>query len=261
MEERKTVSFKKDEFSIREYIKKNLGKGKISHVRIEYTPVGEKIIVSTHKPGLVIGRRGEKIDELTRVLKKRFNLENPHIEIDEIMKPELDAQLMADEIALSLERFGPIKFKVIAYKALQKIMNSGAAGAEIKLSGKLPSARARQWRFAQGYLKKTGDSAKVVDRAQSRAETKPGTVGIKVAILSPEGILKLKDKVNITEKLLDEIKSNLMRLNEKPIENKKKIIKKNKNNFQKVEDGNSLGFPTSQLNSVGNKKISSEGII
>jgi len=84
MEERITVKFKKTEFKIREMIKKNVGKGKISRVRIEYTPVGEKIIISTHKPGLVIGRGGEKINELTELLKTEFKLENPHIEIDEI---------------------------------------------------------------------------------------------------------------------------------------------------------------------------------
>jgi len=230
MEERKTVSFKKDEFSIREYIKNNLGKGKISHVRIEYTPIGEKIIVSTHKPGLIIGRRGEKIDELTEILKKRFKLENPHIEIDEISKPELDAQLMADEIALGLERFGPIKFKVLAYRTLQKIMNSGALGVEIRLNGKLPSSRAKQWRFSQGYLKKVGDSAKVVDRAQARAETKPGTVGIKVAILSPTAIIK--DRIKIDENLLNQLKRNTLMMEEqkeeiKKIKKPKKIKEKN----------------------------------
>jgi small subunit ribosomal protein S3 len=130
MEERKTVDFKKAEFAVREYIKKSLGKGKVSRVKIEYTPVGEKIIISTNKPGLIIGRGGEKIDELTRFLKTRFKLENPHIEIDEIKQPEFDAQIMADEIALGLERFGPLKFKVIAYRTLQKIMSAGALGVE-----------------------------------------------------------------------------------------------------------------------------------
>ncbi|MDP2672523.1 MAG: 30S ribosomal protein S3 [Nanoarchaeota archaeon] len=205
MDERKTVKFKKDEFAVKEYIKKFIGKGKLSRVRIEYTPVGEKIIISTHKPGLIIGKGGEKIIELTGILKKQFKLENPHLEIDEIVQPEFDAQIIADEIALSLERFGPLKFKVVAYKALEKIMRAGALGAELKLSGKLPSARARTWRFAQGYLKKTGDSAKVVDRAQSRAETKPGTVGIKTAILSPYAILK--DKITIDEELINKLKS------------------------------------------------------
>ncbi len=205
MEERKTVKFKKEEFAVKEYIKKFSGKGKISRVKIEYTPIGEKIIISTHKPGLLIGRGGEKILELTKILKKQFKLENPHIEIDEITQPEFDAQITADEIALSLERFGPLKFKVIAYKSLQRIMNAGALGVEIRLGGKLPGARAKQWRFAQGYLKKTGDSAKVVDRAQARAETKPGTVGVKVAILSPYAILK--DKIVIDEELINKLKA------------------------------------------------------
>lgn len=207
MEEKSVIKFKKDEFSIREYVRNSLGKGRVSRVRIEYAPIGEKIIISTSKPGLIIGRGGEKIDELTKILKNKFRLENPHIEIDEIKRPEFDAQMMADEIALSLERFGPLKFKVIAYKTLQRIMNAKALGAEIRLSGKLPGARAKTWRFAQGYLKKVGDSAKVVDRAQSMAQTKPGTVGVKVSILSPEAVLT--DKITIDEKLLDEVKKNI----------------------------------------------------
>lgn len=204
MEERKIVRLKKEEFSTKEYIKKRLGKGKISKVRIEYSPIGEKVIISTNKPGLIIGRGGEKIEELTKTIKKRFKLENPRIEIDEIKEPEFDAQIIADEIAMSLERFGPIKFKVIAYNTLKRIMDAGALGAEIRLNGKLPGSRAKPWRFAQGYLKKTGDSAKVVDRAQARAETKPGTVGIKVSILSPYAVLK--DKININESMIKKLK-------------------------------------------------------
>jgi len=206
MDEKNTVKLKKEEFAIKESIKKTLGKGKVSRVKIEYTPVGEKIIISTNKPGLVIGRGGEKIGELTMLMKKGFKLENPHIEIEEIMVPEFDAQVMADDIALGLERFGPIKFKVIAYRALQRMMGAGALGVEIRLNGKLPGARAKSWRFAQGYLKKTGDSAKVVDRAQARAETKPGTVGVKVSVLSPHAILK--DQIKVDEALLQALKKN-----------------------------------------------------
>jgi small subunit ribosomal protein S3 len=225
MEERKTVQFKKEEFDIREHIKKELGKGKISKVRIEYTPVGEKIIISTHKPGLVIGRRGEKIEELTRVLKTKFKLENPKIEIDEIKNPALDAQVMADEIALSLERFGPLKFKVVAYRALQKIIEAKALGVEIRLNGKLPGARARPWRFAQGYLKKTGDPAKIVDRAKARAETKPGTIGIRVAILAPSAVLK--DKIEITDEVIKKLKQKAEEANKKIKQIKNYRIRKN----------------------------------
>lgn len=204
MEEKKFVEFKKNEFSVKEYVKNSLGKGKISSVKIEYTPVGEKIIVATNKPGLVIGRRGERIAELTEVLKKRFKLENPHIEIKEITKPEFDSQIIADEIALSLERLGSLKFKIIAYRMLQRIMDAGALGAEIILSGKLPGERAKSWRFASGYLKKTGDTAKIVDKAQSLAKTVAGVVGVKVAILSPDK--KIHDQINIDDNIREKIK-------------------------------------------------------
>ena len=225
MEEKNVVKFKKEEFAIREFVEKYLGKGRVSKVRIAYTPVGEKIIIATSKPGLIIGRGGEKIEELTRILKKRFKLENPHIEIDEIMVPEFDAQIMADEIALSLERFGPLRFKVTAYRTLERIIKAGALGVEIILSGKLPSSRARTWKFAQGYLKKAGDSAKVVDRAQARAQTKPGTVGVKVSILAPDAILK--DKIDITEELIAELKENMVKKDEIKLKKptKKKVKK------------------------------------
>ncbi|HIG51942.1 TPA: 30S ribosomal protein S3 [Candidatus Pacearchaeota archaeon] len=164
MEERKFVKFKEEELGIKEYIKENLGKGKISEIKIEYTPVGEKLIVSTNKPGIVIGRKGSKINELTEVLKKRFKLDNPHIEINEIIDIYLDAQLVADTIAINLERRGSMKFKLIAYRMLKDIMNAGALGTELVLSGKLPSDRARTWRFTQGYLKKTGHPSKQVKK-------------------------------------------------------------------------------------------------
>jgi len=222
MEERKIVKLKKEEFSIKENIKKTLGKGKVSHVKIEYTPIGEKIIVSTDKPGLVIGRKGEKIEELTKLMKNKFKLENPRVEIDEIIQPEFDAQLMADEIAMALERFGPLKFKVISYRTLQKIMKAGALGAELRLSGKLPGARAKTWRFAQGYLKKSGNTSKLVDRAQAKAFTKPGVIGIKVSILSPH--VKLIDRIDVDEKLINQLKMNMVE--EEPIEKVKVIVKR-----------------------------------
>ncbi|MBU0957441.1 MAG: 30S ribosomal protein S3 [Nanoarchaeota archaeon] len=207
MEERKFVQMKKEELGVKEYIKSNLGKGKISTVQIEYTPIGEKIIVSTTKPGFVIGKRGEKINELTDILKKRFNLENPHIEIQEILNPDFDAQNVADDLALALERMGNLKFKVIAYRAIDRIMKSGALGVEIVMSGKLPSKRAKTWRFAQGYLKKTGDTAKVVNKAQAISQTQPGVTGIKVSILPPDA--KIEDRIIIDDKIRAKINQDL----------------------------------------------------
>ncbi len=216
MEERKVVEFKKKEFAMKEYIKNSIGKGKISRVEIKYTPIGEKIIISTHRPGLVIGRGGEKINEIMEIIKKKFELENPQIEIEEIKNPEFDARIVAEDIALALEKNGPLKFKVIAYKTLQKIMNAGALGAEIVLSGKLPSSRARVWRFSQGYLKKTGESTSVVDKAKATAQTRPGIIGIKVSIIAPG--TKLKGRIELDEEKLNKIK-----------EQSKEVLKNGKN--------------------------------
>ena len=204
MEERKFIRLKKEEFGIKEYIKRELGKGKISRLDIEYTPVGEKIIVSTNKPGLIIGKKGERIEILTKTLKTRFKLENPHIEINEIKNPLFDSQSVADEIAMTLERMGNLKFKVIAYKKLQEIMNARALGCELRISGKLPSDRAKSWRFASGYLKKAGESRKEVDRAQATAFTKTGAIGVKVAIMAPDA--KIYDKIEINEEIKAKIK-------------------------------------------------------
>lgn len=220
MEEKKFVKLKKDEFKIKEYIKKALGKGRVSNVYIEYTPIGEKIIISTSRPGYVIGRKGEKIAELTELLKRDYKLENPAIEIKEIEKPEFDAQTIADEIAIFLERFGSLKFKVAAYKMLQRIRRAGALGAEIRLSGKLPSERAKSWRFSEGYLKKTGETAKIVERAQAVANTMAGTIGVKVDILPPDR--KIHDKIEVNAEMNQIIQGNRLKLIENDSTKKKR---------------------------------------
>lgn len=184
MIERKFVAMKKQEFNVKEFIKETLGKGKISSISIELTPVGEKITIKSAMPGLVIGKRGETIANLTETIKKHFAFENPHIEILEIEKPELDAQSIADSIAIALERKGTSSFKSIAYAFLERIKHAGAKGAEIILGGKLPSEKARSWAFRFGSMIKVGEQR--VKWAKATAQTVPGTVGIKVAIWPPE---------------------------------------------------------------------------
>jgi len=227
MEEKKFVSFKKEELKIKEYVASEIGRGKVSTVTVEYTPVGEKIIIATPRQGIVIGRRGEKVEELTKVLKKKFKLDNPHIEILEIKQPLFDARLVADEIALSLERYGSLKFKAIAYKMIQEIMKAGALGVEIVLSGRLPSERAKSWRFAEGYLKKTGDPAKVVDRAKAQAVTIQGVTGIKVSILPPNAIIH--DQIIVNDSLLAKLKSSFDQEENNEVEKVKNKKKKSKN--------------------------------
>jgi small subunit ribosomal protein S3 len=228
MEEKKFVGVRKEEYNIKNFVKKMFGKGLVSKVKIEYTPVGEKIVISTHKPGFIIGKGGEKISQLTTFLKKKFKMENPHVDIEEIKHPEFDAQLIADDLALVLERFGSMKYKSASYRTLSRIKAKGAKGAELRVTGKLPSDRARSWRFSFGYLKKTGDSAKLVDRAEAVAETKKGVVGIKVAVLAPG--VKMKDQIELTDELMEEIKRNALSIEnvDKLVKSKNKTTKKTK---------------------------------
>ena len=153
-------------------------------------------------------------------------MENPHVDIEEISHPEFDAQLIADDIAITLERFGASKYKSASYKMLSRIKNAGALGAELRLSGKLPSDRARVWRFAFGYLKKTGEPSHVVDRAESVADTKQGVVGIKVSVLAPD--VQIHDKIKIDEDLINSIKKNASfhSESEEKLKKKKQAVKK-----------------------------------
>ncbi|MBI1972374.1 30S ribosomal protein S3, partial [Candidatus Woesearchaeota archaeon] len=155
MIERKFVAQKLKEYQIQEYMSNVLVKAGYSHTEIKRTPLGEKVIVYTTRPGLVVGKKGDNIKKLTMFLKKRFKMENPQIEIGDVENPALDVNYIADRIAFNLERFGSKRFKSIGYRVLQDIMNAGALGAEVVLSGKIPSARARSWRFSTGYMKKS----------------------------------------------------------------------------------------------------------
>lgn len=198
MIERKFVQEKFKEYQIQDYIAKTLKNVGHSHTKLVRTPLGEKIIIFASRPGLVVGRKGENIKKLTATLKKKFNLENPQIEISEVEQPLLDAQIVAERIASTLERFGIQKFKAIGHKTMSDVMNTGALGIEIIISGKVPSARAKSWRFYSGYLKKSGSIALTGMRtANASAQLKSGTVGVKVKILPPD--VKLPDDIELKQ--------------------------------------------------------------
>jgi small subunit ribosomal protein S3 len=190
MIEKNFVAQNVKEFEIAEFVEKNLERAGISAVKMQRTPLGEKIVIFTSRPGLVVGRNGESIRKLTKSLKKKFNLENPQIEISEVSSINLDPQIVAEKIATSLEKYGIQRFKGIMHKAMEDVMLSGAMGVEIIVSGKIPSSRAKSWRVYDGYLKKCGNiGLEEVKKAMNKAEMKTGTVGIKVSIMPPDVIL------------------------------------------------------------------------
>lgn len=190
MIERKFVAERIKEFQIQEYITQTLKNVGHSHTKLQRTPLGEKIIIFASRPGLIVGRSGESIKKLTKNLKKKFKLENPQIEINEVENINLNAKIVAENIASSLEKFGSQRFKGIGHKTMGNVMGAGARGIEIVISGKIPGARAKSWRFYAGYLKKCGDLAITsVDAAYATAKLKTGIIGIRVSIMPADIVL------------------------------------------------------------------------
>ncbi|MFP4567964.1 MAG: 30S ribosomal protein S3 [Candidatus Woesearchaeota archaeon] len=198
MIERKFVSQNMKEFLVKDYLFKELSRVGLSDVALQRTPLGEKVIISASRPGLVVGKGGSNIARLTKELQMRFDLENPQIEIEEVKDPRGNAAITAEMIANSLERFGSARFKGVGHKAISSVIDSGSQGVEILISGKIPSSRAKTWRFYQGYLKKCGDVAvSGVEESKQTAKLKTGIVGIQVKIM-PSNII-LPDRIMIKD--------------------------------------------------------------
>jgi len=183
---------KVDEFLWKEFERAGYG-----GVEITKSPLGTNIVIYAMRPGMIIGRGGTTIKNLAKVLEEKFSLLNPQISVAEIEVPELNARVMASRIASALRR--NIHFRRAGFWALSRIMEAGAMGAEIVISGKLRTERSRSEKFRDGYLPKSGDPAmKYVQTAVTHVQLKPGVFGIKVSIM-PSNV-KLPDEIEFIEK-------------------------------------------------------------
>jgi len=257
MIERDFVLRKKKEFQIQEFIKSSLKGVGLSGINIQRTPLGEKIIINASRPGLVIGSGGSNIKELTRDLKKEFELENPQIEINEVQNDNLVASIVAERIAYALERFGPMRFKGIGHRTKTDVLNAGAKGIEILIAGKIPSARARVWRFYEGYIKKCGESARShVNTAYEIAQLKSGVVGIKVSIMPPD--VRLPDDVQFIKQVeeVEEVKKEEAKGIEEEIkkETEQKVVEKKKESKEKDKKESKEGKEKNKKKSSKSKK-------
>ncbi|MBI2573226.1 30S ribosomal protein S3 [Candidatus Woesearchaeota archaeon] len=206
MIEREFIAQKTKEFYIKKFVRERLKNAGISQVTLKKIPLGEKIIVHASRPSVIVGSKGGNIRDLTKMLKQEFKLENPQIEITEVKDIFLDPVIVAERIASSLERFGSARFKGIGHKVMQNVLGAGALGVEIIISGKIPGARAKSWRFYQGYLKKCGDVAVVgVRHARASAVLKTGVIGIKVSIMPRD--LILPDHIDILPEPVEQIEA------------------------------------------------------
>jgi len=164
-------------------------------VDILKTPLGTRIIIHAARPGIVIGRRGKNVQELTNVLEDSYSVENPQIEVSEIEVPELNAQVMAERLASRLER--GTHYRRAAYSILRRIAAAGAKGVEIIISGKLTSHRARCKKFREGFVAKCGEPAFLyVDKSVAHAILKKGIIGVSISIMQPTYMLPNEIEIN-----------------------------------------------------------------
>jgi small subunit ribosomal protein S3 len=171
------------EAEVEEFLAKRFEKAGYSHTEIQRTPLGTRIVVYAHKPGLVIGRSGKRIYEITDEIKARFGFENPLVDVKEVENPMMDAKIVSQRIASALE--GGINFKKVAHFYLDKVIEAGATGISIKIGGKLAgSERSRFQKFKKGFVAYSGDYADtLVDKGYATASIKPGSIGIQVKIM------------------------------------------------------------------------------
>ena len=189
-----TESIKKTE--IDEFLQKKLERAGYGGVTISKTPLGTHMVIYAMRPGLVIGRGGESIKELASILEEKFKVSNPQISVSEIEIPELNAYVVASRIASALQR--GIHFRRAGFWALKQVMEAGALGTEIVISGKLRTERARFEKFRAGYLARCGEPAlKYMRKAEVHVQLKPGIFGVRVRIMPPDAVFP--DKIQIIE--------------------------------------------------------------
>jgi len=189
MKERIFVQKAKEHVQLEEFIRKQFTQAKCSTIEVQYTPVATRIIIHTTTPGLIIGSGGERIKETAEILKAKFKIENPQIDVQKITEPDLDPFIIAQTIAAAIET--GVNYKRLGNFYVQKIMDAGAVGCELILAGKLSGQRSRVERFTDGYLKKCGDPAeKDVNKGFAVANPRLGNIGITVKIMmtQPESL-------------------------------------------------------------------------
>ncbi len=186
--ERKFVAENVRRVLLKEYLMKEVSRAGFGGLDVQRTPMGTRVILSTERPGLVIGRRGETIKSLTYAIEKNFGFENPSIEVKEVENASLNAQIMAEKLAFSLERGW--HFRRAGHATLRRVMEAGARGCYIVVAGKLSGQRHRTEKFKEGSIKYCGEPALLfVDEGYAVAKLKMGVIGVTVRIMQADSKL------------------------------------------------------------------------
>jgi len=181
---------------LRDYLREAIKDAGFSHAEISKTPTGTRVALHVTRPGIVIGRKGTGIRALTEKLATDFDLKNPQISVVEIEKPELVPGVMCNRMAAHIER--GTAFRRATMWTLKQIMESGAMGVQITISGKLRGDRSAFEKHTAGILPRAGHHAEViVDQDIAHVKTAMGLIGIRIRIARKEKLIpefEMRDK-------------------------------------------------------------------
>lgn len=189
-----------EDIGVRDYMRKKLAHASVGRVIIERPAKNARITVFSARPGVVIGKKGEDIELLKRDLQKILGVP-VHVNIEEIRKPEVDAQLIADSIAQQLEK--RIMFRRAMKRAMQNAMRLGAQGIKIMSSGRLNGAEIarREW-YREGRVPLHTLRAEI-DYGTSEAKTTYGVIGIKVWVFKGEVMARNEQPIAAPESVVE----------------------------------------------------------
>ena len=178
---------------LNEFLRRELAEDGYGGVELRSTPNKKEIIISATRPQNVLGEKGKRIRELTSVIQKRWNLEDRSVELyaEKIEQRGLSAAAQAESLKFKL--LGGIAVRRACYGVVRYVMDSGAKGVEVIVSGKLRAQRAKAMKFRDGYMLRTGHPVKdYVDTAVRHVKLRQGVLGVKVSILLPQQSKKKK---------------------------------------------------------------------
>jgi len=211
---------------LKDYLREEIKDAGFSHVEISKTPTGTRVALHVTRPGIVIGRKGTGIRALTEKLEKDFELKNPQISVVEIEKPELVPSVMCNRMAAHIER--GTAFRRATMWTLKQIMENGAMGVQITISGKLRGDRSAFEKHTVGILPRAGHHAEIiVDQDIAHVKTAMGLIGIKIRIARKE---RLIPEFELKQSVKEEEKPKEIKVEEIEIEDiKVEVIKVDKN--------------------------------
>ena len=171
-----------------DFLRNEIKEAGFHKVEVSKTPTGTKITLHVTRPGIVIGRKGAGIKQLTEKVESDFGFKNPQISVEEIPKAELSPNVMCNRLAAHIER--GIAFRRATMWTMNQIMEAGAMGVQITISGKLRGDRSAFEKHTQGILPRAGNYAKdIVSEDVTHTKTPMGLIGIKIRIARKEKVV------------------------------------------------------------------------